>query len=429
VFVCCEPGGSPATTVTLPWTAFPDFAGGYRPIVELQVIDTARDGAGIARADNGLVVFVEGALPGETVEATVFQQDKRWSRARILRIVSPSPHRVEVLCRHRTEGCGGCDLLHVDPGHQAVMKAGMVTDQLARADVAFPDAEIRPLMNDHGRTTVRAAVVGGRAGYRAGGSHEVIIPRSCSAVDPGVEELLLDGRFDEATEVTIRVGARTGDRIVIVDGGDPEEVDVPEDVLVVSINELDAGLRAWIHEEAAGRRWRISARSFFQNRPAGVDALVEVVDAMVTALAPTANGPMVDAYAGVGIFAGTVGAGRSVTAVERGKASLADARVNLGARIKDGSVRIAPSTVEQWKATPAQVVVADPARAGLDRDSVRVLLKCQPDLFVLIGCDHSSFARDAALLAKAGMRLERLVVVDLFPGTSHVETVGAFIRD
>mgnify|MGYP003883229653 CR=1 FL=1 len=66
---------------------------------------------------------------------------------------------------------------------------------------------------------------------------------------------------------------------------------------------------------------------------------------------------------------------------------------------------------------------------GLAGAGARVLLNCQPDLFVLIGCDHSAFARDAALLAKAGMRLERLVVVDLFPGTSHVETVGAFLRD
>jgi len=73
-------------------------------------------------------------------------------------------------------------------------------------------------------------------------------------------------------------------------------------------------------------------------------------------------------------------------------------------------------------------VVADPARAGLGRDGARVLLGCDPDVFVLVACDHSSFARDAALLTAAGLHMERLVVVDLFPGTSHVETVGAFVR-
>ncbi len=401
---------------------------GYRPVVELEVTATARDGAGIARADDGRVVFVDGALPGETVEATIVHEDKRWSRARIQQVVVASPNRIAVACRHRLDGCGGCDLLHVNADHQAPMKAGMATDQLARADVAFPEPEIRPLVHDGGRTTVRAAVVGGRAGYRAAGSHEVVVPQSCTAIDPAAEELLLDGRYGDAIEVTIRVGARTGDRLVVVDGGDPEDVDVPNDVLVVSTDELDGGLRAWIHEEAGGRRWRISARSFFQNRPAGVDTLVDVVGAMVADLGPGPDAAMVDAYAGVGIFAGTVGVGRNVTAVERGKDSLADAKVNLAECIHDGTARIAASTVERWRPTPSPVVVADPARAGLGRDGARVLLGCDPDVFVLVACDHSSFARDAALLTAAGLHMERLVVVDLFPGTSHVETVGAFVR-
>ena len=392
--------------------------------------DTARDGAGIARAADGRVVFVEGALPGELVEAAVVREEKRWSRARLQQIVKASPHRVEISCRHRIEGCGGCDLLHVDRAHQASMKAGMVVDQLRRADVTFPETTIRTLVGDTGRTTVRAAVRGGQAGYRAGGSHEVVVPRSCTAIDPAAEELLLDGRFGDATEVTIRVGARTGDRLVVLDGGDPEDVEVPDDVLVVSIEELDAGLRAWIYEEAAGRRWRISARSFFQNRPAGVDALVEVVDAMVADLAPHrgTSDPMVDAYAGIGIFAGTVGRNRTVTAVERSRDSLADAKVNLQGQMKAGTAQIIPSAVERWRPTPATVVVADPARVGLGRDGAQTLLGCEPDLFVLVGCDHSSFARDAALLVAAGLKLVRLVVVDLFPDTSHVETLGAFVR-
>ena len=398
--------------------------------MKLEVTDTARDGAGIARAQDGRVVFVEGALPGEIVEASVFRKEKRWSRARLQQIVEASPHRVEISCRHRIQGCGGCDLLHVDRDHQASMKAGMVADQLRRANFSFPKATLRTLAGDTGRTTVRAAVRGGQAGYRAGGSHEVVVPRSCTAIDPAAEELLLDGRFGDATEVTIRVGTRTGDRLVVLDGGNPEDVEVPDDVLVVSIEELGAGLRAWIYEEAAGRRWRISARSFFQNRPAGVDALVEVVDAMVADLAPKRgiSDLMVDAYAGIGIFAGTVGRNRKVTAVERSKDSLADAKVNLQDQMKAGTAQVIPSPVERWRPTPASVVVADPARVGLGRDGTRTLLGCKPDLFVLVGCDHSAFARDSALLVAGGMKLVRLVLVDLFPDTSHVETLGAFVR-
>ena len=132
--------------------------------------------------------------------------------------------------------------------------------------------------------------------------------------------------------------------------------------------------------------------------------------------------------AGIGIFAGTVGRNRTVTAVERSRDSLADAKVNLQGQMKAGTVQIIPSTVERWRPTPATVVVADPARVGLGRDGARTLLGCEPDLFVLVGCDHSSFARDAALLVAAGLKLVRLVVVDLFPDTSHVETLGAFVR-
>ena len=389
---------------------------------------TARDGAGVARAADGRVVFVEGALPGEVVEATVVRTEKRWSRARIRRVVEPSPHRVDVPCAHRRDGCGGCDLLHVDPAHQLDLKAGMVHDQLERAGVDTPTPTRRRLDDDRGRTTVRAAVRNGRAGYRASGSHEVVVPGDCAAVDPLLEELLVDGRFGDADEATLRVGSRTGERLVLVDG-DPEDVSVPDDVLVVGEDELDGGQRAWLHEEAAGRRWRISARSFFQNRPAGVDALVDVVGTMVADLeSGDGSRPMVDAYAGVGIFAGTVGARRPVVAVERGADSVADARVNLGDRAVKGDVRIVRSAVERWKATPAPLVVADPARAGLGRPGAGVLLACRPELLVLVGCDHSSFARDAALLTAAGLKLERLSVVDLFPGTSHVETVGAFLR-
>ena len=151
---------------------------------------------------------------------------------------------------------------------------------------------------------------------------------------------------------------------------------------------------------------------------------------MVADLAPKRgiSDLMVDAYAGIGIFAGTVGRNRTVTAVERSRDSLADAKVNLKDQIKAGTARIVPSAVERWRPTPATVVVADPARVGLGRHGTRTLLGCEPDLFVLVGCDHSAFARDAALLVAGGMKLVRVVVIDLFPDTSHVETLGAFVR-
>ncbi len=380
---------------------------------------TARDGAGVARAEDGQVIFVEGGLAGETVTVELVKVDKRWARARVVRVLDPSPERVPVPCTHQVEGCGGCDLLHVGPDAQLRMKSSMVIDQLVRAGIDAPHPALRSLDDDQGRTTVRAAVLDGRAGYRVRGSHDVVVPEVCEAVDPAAEQLLVNGRFGEAGEVTIRVGNRTGERMVMVEGA-TFGVEVPDDVLLVGTDELAKGKRAWIHEEAGGRRWRVSARSFFQNRPAGVDALVEEVSEIVSDLG--ADGPLVDAYAGVGIFAGTVGRGRQVHAIERGRDSLADARVNL-----DRGVKLIRTPVQRWRATPAAVVIADPAREGLGKAGVKALLRSEPGLFVLVSCDPGSFARDAALLVDAGLRLDRITVVDLFPGTSHVETVGAFV--
>ena len=380
---------------------------------------TARDGVGVARGCDGRVVFVEGALPGELVTAEIHTVDRRWARARVIDVIESSPHRVPVACEHHLEGCGGCDMLHVDSRTQMQMKVSIVVDQLTRHGVDAPAPALRMLDADRGRTTVRAKVVDGRAGFMARSSHEVVIPEDCGAVNDRAEELLVEGRYGPADGVFIRVGSRTGERMVVVDPT-VEDVSVPDDVMVVGTDELDQDRRAWIHEELSGRRWRISARSFFQNRPAGAEALVAEVAEMVEALAE--EGPMIDAYAGVGLFAGTVGSGRKVTAIERNGDAAADARVNLGT---DGKVLRIP--VEKWRASPASFVVADPARSGLGDAAVRRLLSCKPRLVVLVSCDPSSFAKDARRLIDEGYALDRWTVVDLFPLTSHIETVAGFV--
>ena len=387
--------------------------------MELRVTATARDGVGVARGCDGRVVFVEGALPGELVTAEIHTVDRRWARARVIDVIESSPHRVPVACEHHLEGCGGCDMIHVDSRAQMQMKASIVVDQLTRHGVDAPAPALRMLDGDRGRTTVRAQVVDGRAGFMARSSHEVVIPEDCGAVDDAAEELLVEGRYGTADGVFIRVGTRTGERLVVVDPT-VDDVSVPDDVMVVGTDELDKDRRAWIHEELWGRRWRISARSFFQNRPAGAEALVAEVAEMVEALAE--DGPMIDAYAGVGLFAGTIGSGRKVTAIERCPDAAADARVNLGT---DGKVLRIP--VEKWRASPASFVVADPARSGLGDTAVRPLLSCGPRLVVLVSCDPSSFAKDARRLIDEGYALDRWTVVDLFPLTSHIETVAGFV--
>ena len=86
------------------------------------------------------------------------------------------------------------------------------------------------------------------------------------------------------------------------------------------------------------------------------------------------------------------------------------------------------SRVERWRPAPADIVVADPARAGLQRDGVAAIVAAQPRRIVLVSCDPVALARDTGLLGDAGYALRDSAVLDLFPHTAHVEVVTIFER-
>jgi 23S rRNA (uracil1939-C5)-methyltransferase len=250
---------------------------------------------------------------------------------------------------------------------------------------------------------------------------------SCLVAHPAVEEVLVAGRFGACAEVTIRVGAATGDRIVVATPT-AAGVEVPAGVRVIGDDELDAGRRAWIFDEVAGRRFRISARSFFQTRTDGAAALVEAVRA-AGGDELAAAGRVVDAYAGVGLFGVTaVPAGAGLTAVEVSPSSAADARVNLAAARPDAPTRVVRAKVERWRPRRADVVIADPARTGLGAEAAATLAATGASTVVLVSCEAAALARDVRLLGGHGFRHDGSTVVDLFPHTHHIEVVTRLIR-
>ena len=221
-------------------------------------------------------------------------------------------------------------------------------------------------------------------------------------------------RGGEGPELLLRVGIASGERSawvtaegVMIDG-------LPADVAV--------GPDAVIHEEVAGHRFRVSAPAFFQSSPQGAAALVAAVRTAAGDLASTAR-HAVDAYAGGGLFAATVfGPDVRVTAVESSPWACADARVNVPA------ATVVEAQVERWEPEAADLVVADPARAGLDRGGAAVVTATGAERIVLVSCDPVALARDARLLADAGYRHAGSEVFDLFPHTPHVEVVTRFDR-
>jgi len=378
----------------------------------------ATGGEGVGHLADGRVVFVPGVLPGEDVHIEITEKKKRFARGHALEVLTASADRIEPDCAHVAEGCGGCDWRHVAPARQREFKAQIVRDVLSRIGrIEAPQVAVGPAAGTQ-RTTVRSVVHRGRAGYRRRKSHSAIRVKACPAAHPLVEEILVDGRFGAAAEISVRVGSRSGERLVLVSPS-IEDVDVPHGVRIIGRDDLDAGRNAWITEEVGGRNWRISAGSFFQSSSGGAEALASAVRAEVDT---AGDGHLVDLYSGVGLLAGLCAGDREVTAVESSASSVADARVNIP------NARIIHHRVENWKPQPASVVIADPARSGLGDKAVDIIAATGANDLVLVSCDPGALGRDATLLTAAGFTFQHATTVEMFPNTSHIETVSRFSR-
>lgn len=390
-------------------------------MAEVDITGITVGAAGVGRLDDGRVIFVDGALPGERVGVTLTDDRRRFARGRVDEVITAAAGRRSPPCPAVEHGCGGCDFQHADHRTQLEAKRRIVVESLARIGrLDAPAVDHGPDLAPTGhRTQLRLLVDGGRPALRRRHSHDPVPIDSCLVAHPLVCELVEEAQWGDAAEVTLRVGARTGERLAVV-APTVGTARFPDDVTVVGADELRSGRRAWFHEEVAGRRFRISAGSFFQSSAEGADALV----ATVQRYAAGAGGALVDLYGGVGLFAATVGGDKAVTLVERNRSSVADARVNL-AGVDATVVRAA---VERWTPSPAGVVVADPARVGLAAAGVTAVAATGAGRVVLVSCDAGSLGRDAALLAEAGFAHRGSTVVDLFPQTSHVEVVSCFDR-
>lgn len=380
--------------------------------LDLDALHMVVGGDALARQANGRVVFVSGAIAGETVRVNLTVAKKDFARATVTEVLAASPDRVTPSCEAWHRGCGGCDWQHIEPAAQLAHKTAIVTEALTRtarlvAPIVVAGGSVAPWGY---RTTVRLARSPRGLGFRSRHSHDVVPITDCPVADAAVNAALarmsdmLPQESGAATEdVTIRVSVATGATSTSA-GSTPTDASVEEDV--------------------AGHRLRVSIESFFQSSPQAAELLVAAV-ARALADVDLPHARVIDAYGGIGLFAATAAAEAAEAIVVEGSASAcADALHNLAGR----NATVVHSRVEAWKPMPADIVIADPARAGLDRDAVAVLVATGAPVLVLVSCDTGSLARDTKLLVSCGYEHRSTEVIDAFPNTSHIETVTRFDR-
>ncbi len=461
-------------------------------VVEVTTVDVAHGGWCVARPDDGPVVFVRHALPGETVLARITEVTSRLARAEAVEILAPSPDRVKPPCPHAGPGgCGGCDWQHATLPAQRSLKAAVIRQQLRRLAGLDREITVEPLPGDEGpgdeesgdkepgdmeqgaglgwRTRVQFAVrPDGVAGLRAHRSHEVIDIGECLIAHPGITDLGLPARRWPATSsVEALVATGSDERAVIISSARPGAArgsarsgiaaegaagrrSAPIDGITADAVLRRTGPsnrltpmrgRTYLSQRAAGRDWRVSAGAFWQVHPGAADMLTEAV---MNALEPRPGDVALDLYCGAGLFAGVlapaVGPGGTVAAVEADAAAVRDARHNLRqwpwARVHKGDVaavlrRSGRPGAEGAALPPTRLVVADPPRSGLAREVVDYLSAAEHGVtrFAYVSCDPATLARDIGLLVARGWVLAGLRAFDAFPMTHHVECVATLVMD
>ncbi|MFJ8587884.1 class I SAM-dependent RNA methyltransferase [Streptomyces sp. NPDC093595] len=418
---------------------------------EVEVGPVAHGGHCIARTDEGRVLFVRHALPGEKVVVRVTEgaEDSRFLRADAVRVLEASKDRVEAPCPYAGPGkCGGCDWQHAKPGAQRRLKGEVVAEQLQRLAGLTPeeagwDGTVMPAEGDKvpagevpaWRTRVQYAIdAEGRAGLRKHRSHEVQPIDRCLIAAPGVSELGIEKRSWEGMASVDAIAAtgsqdrqvvltpRPGARLPIV------ELDRPVSVLRVA---EDGGVhrvhgRPFVRERADDRTYRVGNGGFWQVHPKAADTLVRAV---MQGLLPRKGDTALDLYCGAGLFAGAladrVGDKGAVLGIESGKRAVEDARHNLQdferVRIEQGKVEQA---LPRTGITDVDLIVLDPPRAGAGKQTVKHLAGLGARRIAYVACDPAALARDIAYFRDTGYRVRTLRAFDLFPMTHHVECVA-----
>ncbi len=442
-------------------------AKGHSYTIEVHGLGSSGEGVG---KFEGFTVFVPYALPGELVEAQIEEVKKTYARGRLLKILRKSADRVEPRCKVY-HACGGCQLQHLSYEAQLKAKRQQVIDAVSRIGKR-PDLFVgETLPAEHpwnyrnkmqfpiGRSKGRTVI-----GCFAQGSHDIIDTHEChiqkqgndaivNAVREIVEQLHISV-YDEDRHTGVlrhvmgRVG-KNGELMAVLVTATKELPKAREFVRLLrekvpKLTSIQQNIQTYHNNVILGREtkllwgkptildslgrldFHISARSFFQVNSEQAEVLYNKA---LEFAGLSGHETVIDAYCGTGtITLFLARKARRVYGIEIVKPAILDARQNArDNHIKNAEFIVGDATVVMPKlykqGIRPDVVVVDPPRAGCTPVVLETFARMEPKRIVYVSCNPASLARDIAILDGLGYRAEKVQPVDMFPFSSHVETV------
>jgi len=427
----------------------------------LRVTGLASGGDGVGRFADGRVVFVDGGVPGDLVELVDFTSRKKVARARIGRLIEPSPDRIEPRCPH-FGSCGGCLWQHMRYEAQLDAKRTIVRDALERIGglTLENDIEIVGSPDPYGyRARARLVESQGSIGYRMRGSHAIHGIAECPILVPEAEEALTklsrsvpsEGQrsLEEAPPASARkrravvewiISAGTSGPATVLDGSRKTAHKSRHKAGRSSRHPVAGESEARVERgsvtlEVLGERLRASSKSFIQGNALLWDALAEEVRSQCTvSRAEATPKKFIELYAGIGFLTLPLARrGLSGVAIESDRSALADLGANLSSSGLAKQVEVLRGRVEERKDLASlfaavDVLLTDPPRVGLEATVRDAIVSAGPARLVYVSCDPATLARDLRAFVNAGYQLESIRALDLFPQTPHVEVVARLER-
>lgn len=445
-------------------------------LLTVVIEDMGHDGEGIGKAE-GYTLFIKDAVIGDTVEAKIMKAKKNYGYARLMRVLNPSPYRVEPKCPC-ARACGGCQLQFLSYEKQLEFKKNKVKGNLERIG-GFGQVEIEKVigMEKPWRYRNKAQFPVGKnkdgeiiTGFYAGRTHSIIPNRNCYLGAEVNEEILnqviaymTDNHVEPYEEaggkglvrhILIRNGFKTGEIMVcIIANGRTlpkvnnliERLQTIPGMTSISLNVNtkrnnvilgDEVITLWgqetISDYIGDIKFEISPLSFYQVNPVQTEKLYGTA---LEYAGLTGKETVWDLYCGIGTISLFLAQkAKQVYGVEIVPPAIEDAKRNArrngieNAEFYVGKAEeVLPQKYEE-EGIRADVIVVDPPRKGCELEVLDTMLHMKPERIVYVSCDSATLARDLKILCEKEYQIEKVAVCDMFGNSVHVETVCKLVR-